>query len=94
MLLPPASRMICDGAAVRPEVIDNFDTDKMARIVADANGLPPDALRDPKQIAKDRAAKAQAAQAAQMAAMVPPMAAAAKDGAQAAATVAELPAAA
>jgi hypothetical protein len=45
-------------AAVAPQIMDNFDHDKIAREVAEANGLPQDWLLSPARVAKTRAARA------------------------------------
>jgi hypothetical protein len=47
-------------AQLRPDVMDNFDADEIARGIADAYGLPAKMLLDPKQIDQLRASRAQA----------------------------------
>lgn len=53
-------------AAVKPEVLDNLDEDQTIDEYADALGVSPKLLRDPKQVAAMRQARAQQQQAAQM----------------------------
>lgn len=61
-------------ASVRPEVLDNFDADKIVRAMAEGNGMPHDHLLDTDDVAQIRAQRAQqqaaeaAAQAAERAA--------------------------
>jgi hypothetical protein len=47
-------------AQARPEVLDVFNFDELARELADAYGLPPRGLRDPRQVAEIRQARAEA----------------------------------
>lgn len=56
-------------AAVRPDVLDNFDFDEVTRGLGDALGLPARMLRDPRQVAQDRQARQQAQQQMQQAQM-------------------------
>lgn len=76
-------------AQVRPEMLDNFDFDEIARAVADGYGLPAKLLRDPRVIAEERQSRAQQAaqmeQAQMMAGAAQPMA----QGAQAVKTLVE-----
>lgn len=63
-------------AQARPEVLDVFNFDELARELADAYGLPPRGLRDPRQVAEIRQARAeaqnqQAAEASELAAAGP-----------------------
>lgn len=51
-------------AQSNPAILDNFDFDEAARAIADGYGLPPKLLRDPRQVAAER--QARAAQAAQL----------------------------
>jgi hypothetical protein len=69
----------------RPEVLDNFDVDAIARIAADANGMPAEALVDKQLVAQLRDQRAKQAQMAQMVAAAPELAGAAKDAMGAAA---------
>jgi hypothetical protein len=43
--------------AATPSVVDNFDTDAVARALADAYGMPARAVRDPHAVAAMRAAR-------------------------------------
>jgi hypothetical protein len=43
--------------ASAPSVVDNFDTDAVARALADAYGMPVRAVRDPAMVAALRAAR-------------------------------------
>lgn len=52
-------------AAIKPDVIDNYDWDKGARRRAELLGVPQDLLPAPKAIAQQREARAEAAQQAQ-----------------------------
>lgn len=69
--------------AANPEVYDNFDGDQVAQLLADAYGLPPKAVRDPKRVALLRQQKQQAAQMAQLAQAAPGLGKAMKDVTQA-----------
>jgi hypothetical protein len=79
-------------APVVPSVVDVYDWDEMARIVSDANGAPAKTLKDPRAVAQKREQDAQTAQAAMMAEAAPKVATAAKQGAEAAQVMSELPA--
>lgn len=69
--------------AVQPDVYDNFDGDAVARVLADAYGLPAKTMRDPRRVAQVRQKKAQELQMQQMAAAAPGLAGAVKDMADA-----------
>lgn len=69
--------------AANPDVYDNFDSDQVAQLLADAYGLPPKAVRDPKRVAQLRQQKQQAAQMAQLAQAAPGLGKAMKDVTQA-----------
>lgn len=68
---------------VDPEVADNFDGDEAARVAANAFGLPPRVLRDPKEVDARREARRQQQLAAALAEAAPKVAGAAKQGAEA-----------
>ncbi|BAI73185.1 phage head-tail connector protein [Azospirillum sp. B510] len=51
-------------AQLRPEVMDNFDTDEIARGISDAYGLPAKMMLDPRQVEQMRSARAQQQQQA------------------------------
>jgi hypothetical protein len=72
---------IIQVATIQPDILDNVDTDKVAKRYSEMTGVPPDLLRDPKEVAKLREARAKQEQAAQQAAI-------AKDQGQAAASLA------
>lgn len=57
-------------AAVRPDILDNYDFDRMVRDGALANGMPADWLVDEQERDAQRQAKAQAAQQQQQMAMM------------------------
>lgn len=57
-------------AAVRPEILDNYNLDTITRDRARGNGVPAEWLTDEEEMAAMRQARAEAAQAAQMAEMV------------------------
>lgn len=76
--------------ATNPDVYDNFDSDQVAQLLADAYGLPPKAVRDPKKVAAIRQQKQQQAMMQQMAAMAPGVGKAAKDGASATETIGQI----
>lgn len=69
--------------AANPDVYDNFDSDQVAQLLADAYGLPQKAVRDPKRVAQMRQQKQQAAQMAQLAQAAPGLGKAMKDVTQA-----------
>lgn len=69
--------------AVDPSVYQNFNGDKMARAIAEINGVPTEIMRDPKEVEATRQQAAQQEAAAQAAASVPAMAGAGKDMAMA-----------
>lgn len=62
---------------IKPDILDNFDMDKVARALTDGFGAPADLLRDPQQIAQERQQKQQMQQMMQMTQMAPGI----KDGA-------------
>ena len=64
---------------VAPSVLDMIDTDAVAQLIADANGLPEKARRSPEDMAAVRAQKEQQANQQQILAAAPVAAAAAKD---------------
>ncbi len=66
-----------------PDVYDNFDGDQVAQLLADAYGLPPRAVRDPKRVAQLRQQKSQAMQMAALAQAAPGLGKAMKDATQA-----------
>jgi hypothetical protein len=73
-------------AQAKPEVLDNFNADEAARLIAAARGAPPSILNDPEKVAEMRQARVEGAQAdaqndqmAGMAQMLPGLAKAAKD---------------
>jgi hypothetical protein len=69
-------------AAFDPSVMDIFDPDVTARILADVNGYPSRALRDPGAVQQIRQSRAQAEQMAQMAQAAPGLAQAGKSVAE------------
>ena len=76
-------------AAIKPDIIDKIDVDQAVDEYADAIGMPPSIVRADDKVEglrADRQKQQQAAQAAEMAAQVAP---AAKQGAEAAALLAE-----
>lgn len=81
-------------AQVKPEILDVFDFDEVARAVADGYGLPPKLLLDPKVVASEREARAQQAAQMQQAQMLAGAAGPARDFAAAAKTAVEANAAA
>ena len=73
-------------AQTKPDVLDNFNADEAARLIAAARGAPPSILNDPEQVAAMRQARLEGAQAdaqndqmAGMAQMLPGLAKAARD---------------
>lgn len=64
---------------VQQDILDNFDTDEIARRYADINGVPAKVLKDPKVVQQAREQRAQAMQAQQAAEATPVMAGAMKD---------------
>jgi hypothetical protein len=68
-------------ATVQPDVLDNINVDELAQTYHTMTGVPPKLLRDPKDVAAIRDARAKQAQAAQAAAV-------AKDVGQAASSLA------
>ncbi len=59
---------IAPMVSAKPEVLDNFDADRISREVADANGLPADWLRSGDDVRRIRDDRARAARAEQQAA--------------------------
>jgi hypothetical protein len=57
-------------AQTRPDVMDNYDIDRITRDRARTNGMPSEWMLDEEVVAQNRQARAQAAQAQQMAAML------------------------
>ena len=74
--------------AVNPDVFDNFDGDAVAQLLADAYGLPPSAIRDPRAVAQLRQQRQQAQQMAALTQAAPGLGRAFKDVSQAGAPVA------
>jgi hypothetical protein len=72
-------QIVAPLVAGRPDILDNFDVDAIARIAADANGMPAEALVDRELVAQQRQQRQQQAQMAQMMAAAPGLAGAAKD---------------
>ena len=72
-------QIVAPLAAGRPEILDNFDVDAIARIAADANGMPAEALVDKTLVAQLREQRSRQQQMAQMMAAAPDLAGAAKD---------------
>jgi hypothetical protein len=65
--------------AADPGVYDNFDSDQVAQLLADAYGLPAKAVRDPKRVAQMRQQKQQAARMAALTQAAPGLGKAMKD---------------
>jgi hypothetical protein len=63
----------------QPEIMDNFDTDKLAKDYAENTGMPADGLRSVKNVAKIRQARAQVQAQQRQVALAQQMAAAGKD---------------
>lgn len=78
-------------AQVDPTVLDIFDTEKLARELADINGVQAKVLRSPDEVAELRAKRDQRQQMADTLAAAPVAASAAKDLASAAATAGSAP---
>lgn len=76
-------------AAMKPEVLDKIDADEAVDIYSDFIGMPPSIIVPDDKVAKTRAARAQKQQAAENAAMMKEVAPAAKQGAEAAAVLAD-----
>jgi len=70
-------------AQIDPSVLDVFDPEKIARELADINGVPAKVMRSTEEMQKLNDQKAQAAQAQQLLAAAPVAASTAKDLAQA-----------
>jgi len=75
--------LLAPFAQLRPEVLDVFDDDKLARLTAEVSGVPTPVLRSPEAVRQLRAERAQAAQDQQMVESAQPIAGAMKDVAQA-----------
>ena len=71
---------------VDPSIMDAFDSDAIVRILAEVNGMPEKAMRDPDAIAALRQRRQQAQALQQMATLGPPAAQAIKDVSEAQAT--------
>ena len=78
-------------AQVDPSVLDPFDMEATARILAEVNGYPAKGMRSKEDIAARKEESAQAAQAQQLLAAAPVAAGAMKDMAQAQALAGSLP---
>jgi hypothetical protein len=76
-------QIVAPLAAGRPEILDNFDVDAIARIAADANGMPAEALVDRQLVAQLREQRGRQQQMMQMMQAAPELASAAKDAAAA-----------
>jgi hypothetical protein len=76
-------------AQVDPAVVDNFDSDKMARGLGEIFGMPVEFIRKQDDVSRMRQQRQQAQAAAQNAAIAKDAASAAKDGAVALSTFAE-----
>lgn len=72
-------QIVAPIVAGRPEILDNFDVDAIARIAADANGMPAEALVDRNLVAQLREQRSRQQQMMQMVAAAPELAGAAKD---------------
>jgi hypothetical protein len=70
---------IAPMAEARPEILDNYDVDVMARVVGESNGLPTSMLVDPRQVEKIRQARQQQQQQQQQIEAAPQLAGALKD---------------
>jgi hypothetical protein len=72
-------QIVAPLVAGRPDILDNFDVDAIARIAADANGMPAEALVDRNLVAQLREQRGRQQQMMQMVAAAPELAGAAKD---------------
>lgn len=72
-------QIVAPLVAGRPDILDNFDVDAIARIAADANGMPAEALVDRNLVARMREQRGRQQQMMQMVAAAPELAGAAKD---------------
>lgn len=70
-------------AAAKPEVWDNFETDKISRGLSDAYGMPAYMLTDPRRVAQIRAQRERVMRAQAVVTAAAPVAGAAKDAADA-----------
>lgn len=84
-------QQIAPLAQVNPGVLDIFDSDQIARELADINGMPAKTIRSPEDVAAIKQQKAQAAQAQQLLAAAPVAASALKDVTQAQAMTGSAP---
>jgi hypothetical protein len=75
------------AAGAAPDILDLFDSDAAARVIADVNGVPAKVLRSAQDMEQLRAGRAQAQQAQEALAAAPALAGGVKDLAQAAASV-------
>lgn len=70
-------------ANIKPDILDIFDEDQLARVTADVSGVPTKVLRSPEDIAQKRANDQQQQALATAAQVAQPVASALKDTAQA-----------
>jgi len=65
-----------------PDILDNYDTDEIARHIGRTAGLPQKLIRDPEQVAQIRQERQNMQQMAQIAAIAKDAAKAGKDASQ------------
>jgi len=80
--------MIEQMAAIDPTVVDKFDSDKAADVIADTMGITPKIMREERELQAKREARAKQEEAAAKIALTKEGAEAAKTGAEAVATAA------
>lgn len=82
---------LSEAAKIEPGVFDVFQWDKVARVLAEANGAPASVLNSLEEMAAIKQQRAQEKQVEQVAAIGPALGKTAKDMAQAAATGGSIP---
>lgn len=83
MAIQRAIESVIPLAEIRPEIMDHYDTDEIARMMPDIWGAPAKILRELEEVTDIRGERAEQMAAMQMAEAAPGLAKAAKDGAQA-----------
>lgn len=70
-------------ATLKPQILDIFDDEELARLTAEVSGVPPIVLKTREQVAAERQKQEEEMQLQQLGEVAPPLASALKDAAQA-----------
>jgi len=82
MAIQKAMGLVGPFAEAVPDILDNYDTDEIARHIGRTTGLPQKLIRDPEQVAQIRQERQKMQQIAQIAAIAKDAAKAGKDASQ------------